>query len=279
MEICLRDSLDLVNFNFGSLSHEESDVAIVDLSDVTFVDAYGLVGLACYIAWMWGDDVPIKLLLPESHDVCLYLSRMHLGDILKLYDVQVNGELPYVREHDRRDSLIELERFGDVHGGDRLASFIWDRLTGTTDRSVVEELFEAIGELGQNVLDHSESPAGGFVAAQRYRAGMPEDRIVIAVGDVGIGIRRSLQSRYGEMTDAEAIERAIRRNVSRLTTPGRGQGLWSVADSVNRLGGSLSIRTGRAFRWRTRRGDVMSFEVSYLQGTIIGARLRCRPGQ
>jgi hypothetical protein len=277
MEIYFRDKLDLFDCNFGILSHREPDVAIVDLSEVTFVDAYGLVGLACYIAWMWGDDVPIELTLPESYDVCLYLSRMHLGEVLKLYDVRVNGELPSVREHDRRDSLLELERFTDVRGGERLASFIWERLSGHTNPAVVDELFEAVGELTQNVLDHSGSPAGGFIAAQRYKAGMPDDRIVIAVGDVGIGICESLQPRYGRMTDAEAIERAIRQNVSRLVTPGRGQGLWSVVDGVNRLKGSLSIRTGRAFRWRTRRGDVMSFDVSYLQGTIVGAQLRSRP--
>jgi hypothetical protein len=43
-----------------------------------------------------------------------------------------------------------------------------------------------------NVVEHAGSPAGGFVAAQPYKAGMPEERIVIAVGDGGVGIRESL---------------------------------------------------------------------------------------
>ena len=40
------------------------------------------------------------------------------------------------------------------------------------------------------MVEHAGSPDGGFVAAQRYKAGMPEERIVIAVGDVGVGIRQ-----------------------------------------------------------------------------------------
>jgi hypothetical protein len=47
---------------------------------------------------------------------------------------------------------------------------------------VVDQLFEATGELGLNVVEHAGWPAGGFVAAQRYKAGAPEERIIVAVG-------------------------------------------------------------------------------------------------
>jgi hypothetical protein len=66
------------------------------------------------------------------------------------------------------------------------------------------------------VVEHAGSPAGGFIAAQRYKAGMPEERIIVAVGDVGIGIRESLRPRYGDMTDGQAIRRAIQWHVSRI---------------------------------------------------------------
>jgi hypothetical protein len=121
--------------------------------------------------------------------------------------------------------LIELQRFDDSHGSHRLASFIWERLEGGADGEVVNQLFEATGELGQNVVEHAGSPVGGFVAAQRYKAGAPEERIIVAVGDAGIGIRESLRPRYGDMTDRQAITQAIRWNVSRVLEPGRSQGL------------------------------------------------------
>jgi hypothetical protein len=94
---------------------------------------------------------------------------MHSGAVIDAFEVRVAGVLPRVAEHDRRDTLIELERFDDAHGSDRLASFIWERLESGADGEVVNQLFEATGELGLNVLEHAGSPAGGFVAAQRYR--------------------------------------------------------------------------------------------------------------
>lgn len=179
---------------------------------------------------------------------------------------------------DRRDTLIELERFNDSHGSDRLASFIWERLEGGVDGEVVNQLFEATGELGQNVVEHAGSPVGGFIAAQRYKAAAPEERIVVAVGDVGVGIRESLRTRYGDMTDAESIRRAIQWHVSRVPDEGRGQGLPGVVDGVRGLGGTVWIRSGAASRTVTR-GHARTSEVSRLQGTTVGARLPCRPGR
>jgi hypothetical protein len=253
-------------------------VAVIDLVQVSFVDAYALTGLACFIASAPGNGIPVQLLLPNDADVRSWLSRMHLRDVLDAFDVRVEGVLPRVAERDRRDTLIELERFNDSHGSDRLASFIWERLEGGVDGVVVNQLFEATGELGQNVVEHAGSPVGGFIAAQRYKAGAPEERIVVAVGDVGVGIRESLRVRYGDMTDAESIRRAIQWHVSRVPDEGRGQGLPGVVDGVRGLGGTVWIRSGAASR-RVTRGQARTSEVSRLQGTIVGARLPCRPGR
>ena len=253
-------------------------VAVIDLARVSFVDAYALTGLACFIASAARDGLPVRLVLPEHPDVRSWLSRMHLGDVIDTFEVDVGGGLPRVAERDRRDTLIELQRFDDSHGSHRLATFIWERLEGGADGEVVNQLFEATGELGQNVVEHAGSPAGGFVAAQRYKAGAPEERIIVAVGDVGVGIRESLRPRYGDMTDGEAITQAIRWNVSSVMEEGRGQGLPGVVEGVRGLDGVVWIRSGAASRTITR-GRATTIGVSRLQGTIVGARLPCRPGR
>jgi hypothetical protein len=253
-------------------------VAEIDLAQVSFVDAYALTGLACFIASAARDGLPVQLVLPEDPDVRSWLSRMHLGDVIDRFEVRAGGSLPKVSERDRRDTLIELQRFDDSHGSDRLATFIWERLEGGADGEVVNQLFEATGELGQNVVEHAGSAAGGFVAAQRYKAGAPKERIIVAVGDVGIGIRESLRPRYGDMTDGEAISQAIRWNVSRVPEEGRGQGLPGVVDGVRGLDGVVWIRSGAASRTIVRR-RATTIDVSRLQGTIVGARLPCRPGR
>ena len=135
-----------------------------------------------------------------------------------------------------------------------------------------------VRRLGQNVVEHAGSPVGGFVAAQRYKSGAPDERIIVAVGDVGVGIRESLRPRYGDMTDAEAITQAIRWNVSRVSEDGRGQGLPGVVEGVRGLEGILWIRSGSALRTITRQRAATT-GVSRLQATIVGARLPCRPGR
>ena len=200
---------------------------------------------------------------------------MHLGDVLEAFGARVEGVLPRVAERDRRDALIELQRFEDSHGADRLAAFIWDRLDGGADGEVLNQLFEATGELGANVIEHAGSPAGGFVAAQRYKSGMPDERIIVAVG---VGMRESLRPRYGEMTDGRAIRRAVQWNVSRIADEGREQGLPGVVEGVPGLGGTVWIRSGAACR-TIARGRATSVGVSRLQGAIGGARVPCRPGR
>jgi hypothetical protein len=252
MPIFRRTGLGALNIDDVLSLDLDSGTAVIGLAQVSFVDAYALTGLACFIASAAGDGLPVKLVLPEEPDVRSWLSRMHLGGVLDAFGVQVEGMLPRVAERDRRDTLIELERFQDSHGSDRLAAFIWDRLEGGADGEVVNQLFEATGELGLNVVEHAASPAGGFVAAQRYKAGTPEEWIIVAVGDVGIGIRESLRPRYGDMEDGQAIRRAVQWNVSRIPDDGRGQGLPGVVDGVRGLGGTVWIRSGDACRRITR---------------------------
>lgn len=131
--------------------------------------------------------------------------------------------------------------------------------------------------LGLNVVEHAGSPVGGFIAARCYKAGTPGEWIIVAVGDVGMGIRESLRDRYGAMTDDEAIRRSIEWYVSRVPDRGRGQGLPGVVDGVRDLGGAVSIRSGAASLTITGRHE-RSSAVSRRQGTIVGARVPCRPG-
>jgi Histidine kinase-, DNA gyrase B-, and HSP90-like ATPase len=273
-----RNALDAVTLDDVLSLDLDRGVASLDLARTAFVDAYALTGLACFVASAARDGLPVRVVLPEDPDVRSWLSRMHFGDVLEAFDVQVAGEMPRVVEHDRRDALIELQRFQDAHGSDRLASFVWERLEGGADGEVVNQLFEATGELGANVVEHADSPSGGFVTAQRYKAGTPDERIIVSVGDAGIGIRESLRPRYGEMTDDVAIGRAIRWHVSRVPDEGRGQGLPGVVEGVRGLGGTVWIRSGAALR-TIARGRPTTVGVYRLQGTIVGARLPCRPGR
>jgi hypothetical protein len=126
MPIYRRAALDALHLDGVPSLDLDRGVAAIDLAGDSFVDAYALVGLACFIASAARDGLPVRLVLPEDPDVRSWLSRMHLGAVIEAFGVRVEGALPRVAERDRRDTLIELERFDDAHGSDRLASFIWN---------------------------------------------------------------------------------------------------------------------------------------------------------
>jgi anti-anti-sigma regulatory factor len=66
-------------------------LAVIDLAQVSFVDAYALTGLACFIASADRDGLPVQLVVPEHPDVRSWLSRMHLGDVVDSFAVRVRG--------------------------------------------------------------------------------------------------------------------------------------------------------------------------------------------
>lgn len=277
MSIRSRSTLGLASFDEALVPDDEGEV-IIDLSQLEFIDVYGLVGLAAHLIESTLNRRAIKLLVPQSTNASNYLARMHLGDLLEACDVKLSRPLPVVRETDQRESLIELQTFEDVRGSERLADYLWARLDGQVPGQIATQIYEAAGELGNNVVDHSRCPVGGFMAAQRHKRGKPEEHLIVAVGDAGIGIQASLRERYGDLDETEAIRQALEPGVSGIEDPGRGRGLSEIVEGVTGFGGVVRVRSGSAARRVTRNG-ASSEKVSYLRGTIVGAKVLCRPGR
>ncbi len=108
-----------------------------------------------------------------------------------------------------------------------------------------------LSEVCQNNVEHAGR--GGWVAVQTYtwRKRLGRRVVVIAVCDAGLGFRQSLESAPGRVRsdrwdDAEALEEAVVRGVSRFRDPGRGQGLAGVRRYVGRWDGKVSVRSGTA---------------------------------
>ena len=81
MPVHRRPGLDASRLD-GVLSLDlDRGVAGIDLAQESFVDAYALVGLACFIASAARDGLPVRVVLPEDPDVRSWLSRMHLGTV------------------------------------------------------------------------------------------------------------------------------------------------------------------------------------------------------
>lgn len=250
---------------------------VCDLSDVLFVDAFGLVGTACALlaAEQAGDSPTIKW--PSRPQVREHLTGMGFNEFAASigYEVPQAGAAPI----EMPTVVVPLARVDSYSAAERLSHLLWAQVRNSVDPDVLEALSESLWELIANALEHSG--AEGVLMGQVYRGGEPpdhDDRVQVVVGDAGKGIRASLTESglHTVHDDIEAVEKALEYLVSSVPDRGRGQGLSTTVESITALRGQVVVRTGRA-RVTADHGSRRSDRVPNIRGTIVGLSLRLYP--
>jgi hypothetical protein len=249
---------------------------VIDLASARFVDTYGMVTICCAALSATARNEQLVFRRPAVQNTANYLARMNVGAFLS-DECGLSNDLPDVRHH-RVDpnTLCEVRRFAASDNLDELVDLLCARLEGLAPGDVVAELAASFWELSDNTRFHAQTD-GGVLAAQVYEQGRPNQRVDLALGDVGIGIRRSLQNNEHEsVDDADAIELALEEGVSGTGDPSRGYGLPSVVRRVRELGGQTTIRSGAGSRAIRPRSDATSRLGTSLRGTVVGVSIPCR---
>ncbi|MFQ5704582.1 MAG: ATP-binding protein [Gemmatimonadales bacterium] len=196
------------------------------------------------------------LAIPSDRDVLHYWARAGFFEYAGEW-FEIHGKVPRINAARTSDVLLEITpvgESGDVHG---VVSVIQDRASAILagklglEASATMGFGMALSEACQNIVEHAGT--SGWVAVQTYhwRRRLGRRVVVIAVADAGMGFRKSLETaqagRYGDRwNDATALEAALIQGVSRLSDPGRGQGLGGIRRYLSRWNGKISIRSGTA---------------------------------
>ena len=236
--------------NFESCLSAEADTGqvVVDLTNATFIEAYPLAAMACLLQDSVRNGLETVVRPPRSQSVANYLARMDFDRFVRDRCPDVSGcALPRVRHAERRDVLVELQWFGAGDNLTALEDLLFARLRNDVSPQVLAALIESFWEISGNTRYHSGA-AGGVVVAQVYKRGWQDERMDLAIGDAGIGIRASLlnSGRYAPSDDGEAIQLALEYQVSAIDDPGRGVGLPTTAELVQGLLGTMKVRSGAA---------------------------------
>jgi len=233
---------------------ELADQEVMDLSEVTFIDPYGMVGVLEAGRYLVSGNNRRTLLLPESEDVLKYLERM---DFFRFADYYFNivSEKPAISGKFLRSSISDvlleitsISKSDDIH-------FIAGRVRKRArkiltkhlhyDERAIDGFIVALSEVCQNIIEHSGNT--GYVGIQKYHFQKISRNVVkIAVMDLGTGFRESLSERVLIKDDIDAIEKALLQGMSRYKDIGRGHGLAAVRRFVNQWKGKISIRSGTA---------------------------------
>lgn len=236
----------------------------VDLRTLDWVPPSIMVATAAqaHRAGIAGDR--FMVLGPSRREPAEYAARMRLGQVLT--DLGAEHDLPTVRERDQREHLVELAAIDGEAAADRLAALVYRKLR-PTDRELARALHKSVGEIGENVADHAGTV--GFMAAQTLPR---RHELLLAVGDAGVGMLATLAHR-GASDHENAIELAIRDDVSRYDEPDRGGGLPTALRLIGGESGNVYIATGTAsIRHFPTTRRYLHCDLPY-QGTIVEARI------
>ncbi|MCY3868267.1 MAG: ATP-binding protein [Gemmatimonadetes bacterium] len=256
-------------------AQRDEDNIVLDLSQLGFVDPYGM-GMLCLIGRHLSTRYwDITCHLPENSDVERYLTRMKVFDALKSY-VTV-ARLPQTGQSRRNESLLEITTIEQRSDIEQVLSVIESRVGAILSEELHYTVREITGfknvvaELCHNILDHSGDK--GFVVAQRYTNHRLNRKFaIIGVCDLGIGIRESLSAGHdtAHWSHGQAIKMAIQKTVSRGNT--RGLGLYIVKQICQENNGRLHIRSGDE-RVYIREDEMWVYPSTLFPGTQVSIAL------
>ena len=238
-------------------------VLTLNLGDVSFIRPAGIVALIS-IARLWHRQHAGYILISEIQPaVYAYLERMNLfaefGNVIKFPKHFVPAET-YSRS-DKSKSLLEILMlpYGELENahstGSAIARIEQILQVQYGPHPGVRRLCSIFSEILTNIV-HSQDE--GYALIQSYRD-HPETgrRVELAVGDLGIGIQKSLLSnemianhvvKYSLVRGSDFILHSLEEGVSSRsdwTENGRGLGLSMVSQKVGQWEqGVLRIRSG-----------------------------------
>jgi hypothetical protein len=195
----------------------------IDLSEVKFAEPTLALRLAASAAVHHGAEVPFLIAPPQEKAVREYLTRAGLGAEM---GIDYTGP-----DHDILLPATRILECAEVEpAGERLHEALEEKLPRSFN-AAKEALKCAFSELCDNACTHGESEHGVFLLAQRYG---PKD-LVLAVGDLGIGIPDHLVEAQPELKgehQGNRIVRAMEPGMSGASGTGRGDGLPDVLEAI-----------------------------------------------
>ena len=241
----------------------------IDLSGVTFFTPYALVYLGMFLRHHYARGKGFAVVLPRSPVAHEYLQRQNFFDRFNFNTATIEQRV--LRRFTTSTSLNDIV---DLEAHPYIAYEVTDSILNLLRNNHVDidtSLFaNIVSELVDNFAQHAGQPLA-TLAMQYYPR---PRRVMMAVGDCGVGVRASLATKpqYAYLTarpHTEAILKALEPLVSSKREG--GMGLTEVNEDVRQANGRLIITSGNGRvivdQYGTRHG-VTSHDLSGVQVEI-----------
>lgn len=223
----------------------DGECDILDLSRTKFAKPFGITLMYGLVSQLRQRGEAVRIV--TTREVATYLWRMNFhapfdgdGDVIFDPNIREWGFTSWAQpEHVLPLTRVEVGNDDEVvDAGHRLWGIIASRAPDFLP--LADQIRTALVELISNVERHSRAGVA-TVIAQTHR-----DAVRLAVGDVGIGVRRSLEGVYSlaGKADHEVLRFATQPGIT-ATPGGGGTGLWTIVDAIQEYGRAVHLGSGQ----------------------------------
>jgi anti-anti-sigma regulatory factor/anti-sigma regulatory factor (Ser/Thr protein kinase) len=239
---------------------------ILDFSNVNYAEASVMLPVASYAAFYRAHQIDFSLVEPTDPATNRLFVNTNWAHLIDPYKFNLNVK--------RRSNNLPALQFQDGDAQHNVVNKALEILMETIKfqgRDQLKALEWAINEITDNVLNHSESPIGGFVQIQSFPT---KNKVSFYVVDAGLGIPYTLRRASPDITsDSQALDKAIREGVTRSPKTNQGNGLYGTFKCCEVSHGALTIVSNRAILKYDSNGlkvitDNVPFRGSFIHATI-----------
>lgn len=216
----------------------------LDLSRIDFFEPFGTVYIGLFLRYHRSRAHLIAVNSPTNSRALSYLSRVKFFDRFNVPEPDTTRDFPSIGRWTSLNDIIELDP--DRNTAEDVEAKLRSLVIANSPRLPVGAICEIVVELVDNFVQHAKR-GRAVLTAQYY----PQtEKLVVALGDWGIGIKQSLAAleKYGDLasrTDAECIVKAFEPLVT--SKHEGGMGLYNVREATQAVGGTLRITSGDGF--------------------------------
>lgn len=205
------------------------------------------VRLRIFLEWHIKLGHRLRVVVPSDAATRCRLAQFGVGDGLPLDVIDLGSHWPSdadVIPVARLDSFLAVEELATQ------AVRLLQEQTGMFGEWG-DAIHMAVGELGDNTIDHGRNQLGAYAAADRLGGDDAQFRLVFA--DLGIGVPEHIRAEYPEWhDDTSAISQAMVRGVTGTGDPHRGNGFAEVIEAAAQTdlvraasAADLDVRSGK----------------------------------
>lgn len=233
----VRKVLAVIHETVNVRGHQD---VVLDFSDCVLAFSGAMLPLCAQSALLRTKGVDVSLILPNDDR----LRRLFLNTGWAHFIEPSEYQAPERRNFTRQ---FPAARYQNHEEQEALLDELLEKLLAVIpnfNRAAFASVEWAMNEISDNVLNHSQSPVGGFLQLSVFDP--RRFRVEFTVSDAGVGVPTTLRTSVPDIRDdADALMQSVRSGVTRSAQDFQGNGLYGTLEICRVGGGKFSLNAGK----------------------------------